>query len=416
MKIAIISSGFLPVVDGVTVTGLYRLQKLSDWGHQILLFCPDYSEIEHIYPNWREYTGEIMPGVEVVNLASTPFLDIDFERNVSRKSYQTLLYELKKFQPDLVHVDEPERLFTGFLRVAGVDFAKRYDLPCVTFFRTNFLDYLDDYFPLHPVAMTGVKFGFKKFLARVYNSYDVTMTQSIVTKEKTIEIGIKNSIFANLTGVNTEVFNPELRQENFFANNYQNPKLDRQIKLIFIGRLTPDKGWNFTIKAFAEVARAMDLKNVALLIAGDGQMREEIATELSQFTPNVCMLGRVAPEEMPALLANSDIHVTTSEKETKGLTVLEAFAVGIPVLAPNAGGVITSIENGENGFLFEPQNIQDFTQKLQQLVEDSALREAMGIKARNYVVENSSYENTAKNMVKIWQEQIELKNNSISRK
>ena len=144
MKIAVISSGFLPVVDGVTVTGLYRLRKLSEWGHQILLFCPDYSVIENIYPNWREYTGEILPGVRVVNLASTPFMDIDFERNVSRKSYQTVLYELEKFQPDIVHVDEPERLFTGFLRVAGVDFAKRYNIPCVTFFRTNFLDYLDD--------------------------------------------------------------------------------------------------------------------------------------------------------------------------------------------------------------------------------------------------------------------------------
>ncbi|MGF1488773.1 MAG: glycosyltransferase family 4 protein [Prochloraceae cyanobacterium] len=406
MKIAIISSGFLPVVDGVTVTGLYRLQKLSEWGYQILLFCPDYSKIEYIYPNWREYTGEIMPGVRVVNLASTPFLDIDFERNVSRQSYQTVLEELEKFQPDLVHVDEPERLFTGFLRVAGVDFAKQNNIPCVTFFRTNFLDYLDDYFPLPVLAMAAMKFLFKKFLARVYNSYDVTMTQSIVTKEKTIAIGIKNSIFANLTGVNTEVFNPNLREKNFFANKYQKPQLDRMVKLIFIGRLTPDKGWNFTIKAFAEVARRINLNNVALLIAGDGQMREEIEIELAKFTPNIEMLGRVAPEAMPALLANSDIHVTTSEKETKGLTVLEAFAVGIPVIAPNAGGVITSIKSGANGFLFEPQNVDDFSKKLQELIENLALREKMGVKAREYVVANSSYENTAKNMVKIWQEQI----------
>ena len=406
MKIAVISSGFLPVVDGVTVTGLYRLRKLSEWGHQILLFCPDYSVIENIYPNWREYTGEILPGVRVVNLASTPFMDIDFERNVSRKSYQTVLYELEKFQPDIVHVDEPERLFTGFLLVAGVDFAKRHNIPCVTFFRTNFLDYLDDYFPLPAVGMAAMKFLFKKFLARVYNSYDVTMTQSIVTQEKTIAIGIKNSIFANLTGVDTEVFNPKLRDHNFFANKYQNPELDRQIKLIFIGRLTPDKGWNFTIKAFTEVARVINLKNVALLIAGDGQMREEIQTKLGKLTPNIHLLGRVAPEAMPALLANSDIHVTTSEKETKGLTVLEAFAAGIPVIAPNAGGVITSIQNGENGFLFEPQNVDYFTQKLKQLIENSALRQEMGIKAREYVVENSSYENTAKNMVKIWEEQI----------
>ena len=48
----------------------------------------------------------------------------------------------------------------------------------------------------------------------------------------------------------------------------------------------------------------------------------------------------------PALLANCNLHVTTSEKETRGLTILEALAAGIPVLAPNSGGVIENIHHG----------------------------------------------------------------------
>ena len=68
MKIAIITSGFLPVIDGVTVSGLSRLQRLSQWGHQVLLFCPDYSALEDVYPNWRDYTGQILPGVRIINL------------------------------------------------------------------------------------------------------------------------------------------------------------------------------------------------------------------------------------------------------------------------------------------------------------------------------------------------------------
>lgn len=103
------------MIDGVTVSAMMRLQKLSQWGHEVLFFCPDYSTIESVYPNWREYSGNILPGVRVYNLPSTPFLGLDFERNPSIKSYSILLKELEKFQPDLVHVDEPERLFLDFL-------------------------------------------------------------------------------------------------------------------------------------------------------------------------------------------------------------------------------------------------------------------------------------------------------------
>ena len=140
MKVAIISSGFLPVIDGVTITQINRLRELSNYGHKVLLFCPDYSKLSNIYPNWKSYTGNILPGVRIVNLDSESFLGLDFDRNVSRKSYQVVSQELQNFQPNIIHVDEPERLFTGFLKILGIDYAKRDDIPCVSFFHNNLLE------------------------------------------------------------------------------------------------------------------------------------------------------------------------------------------------------------------------------------------------------------------------------------
>jgi hypothetical protein len=134
MRIAIFSSGFLPVVDGVTVAQLHRLQRLSQWGHEVLLLCPDYQPIANIYPNWRDFTGEMFPQVQVVNLPSTPYLGIEFERNVSPKAYAQALQALEAFQPDIIHVDEAERLAHGFLKFAGVAYARRARIPCVSFF------------------------------------------------------------------------------------------------------------------------------------------------------------------------------------------------------------------------------------------------------------------------------------------
>ena len=402
MKVAIITSGFLPVVDGVTVSGYYRLQKLSEWGHQVLVFCPDYRALAKLYPDWQDYTGEILPGVRVVNLASTPFF-VDFERNVSWWSYPKLLKELETFNPDIIHVDEPERLFVGFWRVPGVKWARRAQIPCVGFFRTNFLEYLEDFFPMPARAIAVLKFLVKKLILFVYNSYDATLVSSKITHEKIVQLGINNALYGNLLGFDANRFHPQLRQKNYFSDRYES-EIEQKVKLIFLGRLTADKGWEFTLNACARLAQIVDINTVAFLVAGDGPMRPEIAQRLGELTPHVHLLGRVPPEQVPALMANSDIHVTTSEKETRGLTVLEAFAAGIPVLAPRAGGVVENIQDGGNGFLFTPQDVEDFAQKLKLLVDNPSLRQEMGRNGRQGI-EKYSWDNTVQNLVEIWSAQ-----------
>ncbi|NJM95714.1 MAG: glycosyltransferase, partial [Acaryochloridaceae cyanobacterium CSU_5_19] len=178
-----------------------------------------------------------------------------------------------------------------------------------------------------------------------------------------------------------------------------------QLKLLFVGRLTPDKGWGFTCKALEVFFQTTPADQIALLIAGDGSMRDEIAQALQPLTPHVHFLGRVAPQQVPALYANSDIHVTTSEKEARGLTVLEAFASAIPVLAPRAGGLMENINDGWNGFLYEPQSIPDFVDKLQQLHQSPQQRQQMGQRGKEQM-EDYSWEKAVQNLVSLWQAEI----------
>ncbi len=407
MKIAIISSGFLPVIDGVTVTQINRLQQLSQYGHQVLLFCPDYRQLANIYPNWQAYTGNILPGIRVVNLESESFFGLDFERNVSRKSYQRVLQELQSFQPDIIHVDEPERLFAGFLRIPGIDYAKRANIPCLSFFHTNLLEYGKDYFNTPTFIDRVIKYVLKLPLRWIYNAYDLTLVSSQVTHQKLTKLGINNLLTEELLGIDISKFSSQVKQTDFFKNKYQIPNIEQKVKVIFLGRLTPDKGWNFTIDALTKLAQ---IEDIALIIVGDGSMRDRITEKISALTPHLYLLGRVSPDDVPALLVNSDIHVTTSEKETKGLTILEAFAAGIPVLAPRAGGLVDSINDGENGLLFKVQDKADFISKLKTLINNSSLRQTMGIKAKESVAKYS-WEQATQNLLKIWQQQIEDKTN-----
>ena len=408
MKIAIIASGFLPVIDGVTVSGFSRLQKLSQWGHQVLLLCPDYSASEQMYPNWRDYTGEILPGVKVVNLNSTAFMGVDFDRNPSFRSHHQLVQELRDFGPDVIHVDEPERLFVGFWRRPGIAFARRAGIPCVAFFRTNFLDYVGDFFDLWPIGLAAAQFLIKAIILFAYNAYDVTLVSSQVTHANIVQLGIKNAQYANLLGFDGDRFAPSLRQAHFFEQRYGLPGVDQRVKLIFLGRLTPDKGWAFTLKAWKRLATEIEMDDIAVIIVGGGPLQDEIATRLGQLTTHVHLLGRVPSEQVPALLANSDIHITASEKETRGLTVLEAFASGIPVIAPRAGGVTENIQEGWNGYLFTPQDQDDFLQKLKHLLTHPTVRQEMGRNGHDGVAQYT-WDQTVQTLVEIWQDQIEQK-------
>ncbi|MDE5072404.1 MAG: glycosyltransferase [Trichodesmium sp. St16_bin4-tuft] len=406
MKIAIIASGFLPVLDGVTVSGYYRVQKLSQFGHQVLLFCPDYSPLAHLYPNWKDYTGNIFPGIQVINLPSTPFLD--FERNVGFNTYKIVVRELEKFQPDIIHVDEPERLFFAFFRLAGIKFARKNNIPCICTFRTNFLEYFEDFLPLPKGINLMLQLIFEKSFVSIYNKYDLTLVSSTITYQKIIGMGIKNAMYVNFHGFDIEKFQSATITTNFWELNYQIPNLTNKVKIVFLGRLTEDKGWKLTLGAFVKLQQLVNIENIAIIIVGDGPMREEISNRLSQVTNHVYLLGRISPKHIPNILKNSNFHVTASEKETRGLTVLEAFAAGIPVVAPEAGGVTENIQDGRNGLLFTPGNEESFCDKLKILIEDSNLRKEMGINGRETITKYS-WDNAVANLVKIWQEQIILK-------
>ena len=411
MKIAIISSGFLPVVDGVTIALYQRSRILSQLNHQVLILCPDYGAIASTYPNWREYQGEVFLGVRVVNLPSESFMGVKFERNLSGKANRRLEQELEAFDPDLVHVDEPDRLFLGMLKAPGVEYARRKGIPCVGFYHTNFIDYIEDFLPLPGFLIRGLQWFSMLFIRPVFHAYDVILVSSPVAEQRLRSLGVRNVLGDRYLGVDVKAFQTPSRRADFFQTEYGISELQDKVKLVFLGRLTPDKGWQFTLRALAnwvqQPENASLVGQIALIVAGDGELCTEIKAKLQATNLPVHLLGRIAPEAVPALLVNSDIHITASEKETLGLTVLEAFAAGIPVIAPDAGGVMTHLENGENGLLFEPQNVASFGKALSTLVADAEKRQRMGENGREAIAPYD-WDKVVANLVNTWKTRIFL--------
>lgn len=142
--------------------------------------------------------------------------------------------------------------------------------------------------------------------------------------------------------------------------------------LLFVGRLSPEKGVSTLAQAIAKLPLA------GLRVAGEGPQRSEL-----QGLAGVSMLGSLPKQgvmdEMSRALA---LVVPSIWYETFGMVAIEAFATGTPVIASRIGALAELVRDGETGLLFEPGDAKDLTRKLRWAMANPESMRAMGHRAR----------------------------------
>lgn len=375
MKVVIISATFLPSHDGVSITLYERIKQLSVAGHEALCFVSSYQEISNIYPKWSDYVGDLFPNINIISLDSEEWMDVPQERNPKRFTLKGMEEAIAQFKPDIIEIEEPERLWTTLFSLPGLKYARQNHIPYIGCYRTNFIDYIPDYVPnfLVGIAKT-TALWLTKWL---YNQCSITLVGSRFITTKLKNWGIKNVDYAKVIGPPV-IKNPQtLKQADFFAQYYDSPDIDKSIKILFLGRLSPDKNWDFTLQHLAKLKQENITQKFTIIVAGRGELDEAIATsDFAKELPTK-ILGEVSHELVSKLLANVDFHVTASLKETFGRTVQESLYVGTPILAPDCDWTRNLIQPNQNGILFNPDNGEDFIQKLAGLIENEGDRQQL---------------------------------------
>jgi glycosyltransferase involved in cell wall biosynthesis len=124
-----------------------------------------------------------------------------------------------------------------------------------------------------------------------------------------------------------------------------------KVAILFIGRLVQIKGLEWLIKAVSGI------KNITLVIAGDGHLKEGLEDMASALQVEARFLGRVSEPEKLKLLQEADCLVLPSitldswRTESMPVTIIEALSMGIPIIASNVGGIPEVIKDGYNGIL-----------------------------------------------------------------
>jgi glycosyltransferase involved in cell wall biosynthesis len=131
----------------------------------------------------------------------------------------------------------------------------------------------------------------------------------------------------------------------------------------FVGRLIYAKGVQDLIKA------TENINNIKVLIVGDGPYKEDLK-KLAENRKDILFLGEKNEKEIIEVLGITDIFVNPSYAEGLPTSVLEAGAVGVPIIATDVGGTKEIINKGLNGFLIEPHNIKNIREKIVSLIGD----------------------------------------------
>ena len=150
--------------------------------------------------------------------------------------------------------------------------------------------------------------------------------------------------------------------------------------LLMAARIVPAKGHDTALQALARLAD----RRWTLLLAGDhhgdlGPPMQALARDLG-IAERVRFLG--LREDVPALLAASDVLLAPSRREALSLTLLEASACALPIVASRVGGIGEVVEDGASGFLVPPDDPAALAAALAPLLADTGLRRRCGARAR----------------------------------
>ncbi|MCX5656819.1 MAG: glycosyltransferase family 4 protein [Candidatus Omnitrophica bacterium] len=161
--------------------------------------------------------------------------------------------------------------------------------------------------------------------------------------------------------------------------------------IVSISRLSFIKGHIYLVRAMEIVCKAYP--SAGCLIVGDGEAKALLEKE----TRRLKLVGKIkflsSVEDTGEILSAVDVFVLPTLQEGLGLSILEAMARGIPVVATNVGGIPEIIESGKSGILFPPKDMDTLAEAICRVLGDDVLRNSLVSNAKKIVGEKFSSEN-----------------------
>lgn len=174
--------------------------------------------------------------------------------------------------------------------------------------------------------------------------------------------------------------------------------------IVSVGRLYARKGLFTLIESISPVIK--QFPRAKFVISGKGQsdeMHKLIAhAQRLGVKDSIIFTGYTPDKELPKLYQAADIFAFSTFYEHHPFAVLEAMATGLPVVTTQVGGIPETIQNSKNGYLTEPSNPTQFSDKILHLLEHPAEAKEMGKSARKTILEQYDWRKVVKDAIKVY--------------
>ncbi|MDE7415565.1 MAG: glycosyltransferase [Lachnospiraceae bacterium] len=332
MKIAMMTNNYLPFIGGVPIS----IQRLSDGlrreGHEVTIFAPTYKEQLHDHNIIRYHS--LIKGI--VNGASVPD---SFDKRIER--------EFVKGDFDVIHVHHP--MMIGW---TAVYLSRKYHVPLVLTYHTRYEQYL------HYIKASCFQSAVPLYMRNYMRFCDMVFAPTPLMQEYLYQIGCEAPVHVLPTGISDDSFRADEDIASALRLRFLGECNNNQ-KFLFctVARLAKEKNLEFLFHVLAARKEAGNESDFCLVLVGEG------------------------PEEKHFLFS--------SLSETQGIVLLEAMAVGTPVLAVRATGVSDIVVSGVNGLMTDVSETE-FGEMLDQVLKGSHRQLEQGAvdTARKYQIQD----------------------------
>ena len=336
MRIGIFTDTYPPYINGVSTSVSMLENALRKKGHQVYIVTVNTENMRYKYENDEH----------IIRIPGVPIGIYDYR--LTGVYPLKAINKIRKWNLDVIHSHTEFGVGT-FARII----AKQYNIPFVHTYHTMYEDYV------HYITKGYFNNTSKKIVEYLTNFYcNQTATELIVPTKKTYDLFKEKYKYTR----NVHIIPTGIEVEKFYKEHTDPAKLEEIRKkhglnkgdfvILYVGRLGQEKSVDVLIEAHQELAREYKAK---LLIVGDGPDMDTYKNLVHKLKidDNVIFTGKVPWTEVTLYYQIADIFATASKSETQGLTVIEAMAASLPVVAVDDESFRNVIIDGLNGHLFD---------------------------------------------------------------
>lgn len=360
MNIVIATDTYFPYISGISTSTRSIAEYMANHGHRVTVIAPKpfrdtvSTEAEKGFSVMRVW-GFPDPFYPGRNMTLFPFILPAVDRAIFKDT-------------DLVHIQEP--LNVG---IAAYTIARKKHIPIIAALHASpgqvahALSFLPSPF---------VHWAFTRYIRAWCNRCDEVMTPTRTSAAALRDMGVVRPVRVVSNGVDTKKYVPGGNKRSI-RKTFGLP--EDAVLFLVLGRLDRDKSLDDIMYALADTQ-----PRVHVVMAGEGPEKERLValTQSLAIGHRVHWLGKLAEDAMVAACQCSDGFIIASLDETQSIVTLQAIASGLPVVAARAGALPELVEDGKSGFLVPPHDVQAFSQKMNILAGDPALRKKMGAEGR----------------------------------